>query len=183
MQCIEHVILQCAPELCKLNMKVWLMNLQHYCSSGQNVRQGILYWYSSSYYVWQYTFNVLHHCKCSIFILCLTSCKCALCLHCRHFRDISSAGDQRCPIWQRRRLRLALHLLAGITTLLQTPQTVRKGKFSFPSPTLIFAYWNYPPYDIRYASMYIIPSNVDPCIRWGRNVLARMIEPTLYFLT
>ena len=66
---------------------------------------------------------------------------------------------------------------------LKTPQTVRKGKFSFPSPTLIFAYWNYPPYGIRYASMYIIPSNVDPCIRWARNVLPRMIEPALCFLT
>ena len=53
----------------------------------------------------------------------------------------------------------------ALQPLLKTPQMVKKGKFSFPSPTRIFAYWNYPPYDIRYASMYIIPSNVDPCIR------------------
>ena len=131
MQYIEHVILQCAPELCKLNVKVWLMNLQHYCSSGQNVWQGILYWYSSSDYVWQYTFNVLHHCKCFIFRLGLTSYKCALCLHCRHFRDVLSAGDQRCPNWQRRRLCLALHLLAAITTSAQNNANRSKRQVLF----------------------------------------------------
>jgi len=53
----------------------------------------------------------------------------------------------------------------AVPPLGKTPQAVWKGKFSFSSSTLIFAYWNYPPYDIRYASMYIIPSNVDPYIR------------------
>ena len=55
---------------------------------------------------------------CIIFLSTLlnwTSYKYALCLHYRHFRDVSSTADQRCPNWQRRRLRLALHLLLGIT--------------------------------------------------------------------
>ena len=53
------------------------------------------------------------------FRLCLSSYKYALWLHCRHRRDVSSGCEQRCPNWQRRRLRLALHLLAGITTFAQ----------------------------------------------------------------
>ena len=53
------------------------------------------------------------------FRLCLSSYKCALWLHCRHRRDVSSGCEQRCPNWQRRRLRLALQLLAATTTSAQ----------------------------------------------------------------
>ena len=45
---------------------------------------------------------------------------------------------------------------------LKMPQTDPKGEFSFPSPTLNYAYLKYHPYDITYASMYEIPKNVDP---------------------
>ena len=37
-------------------------------------------------------------------------------LNCRLRRDISSGCDQRCPNWQRRRLRLALQLVPATTT-------------------------------------------------------------------
>ena len=54
------------------------------------------------------------------FRLCFSSYKCALWLHCRHRRDVSPGCDQRCPNWQRRRLCLALQLLAATTTSAQT---------------------------------------------------------------
>ena len=60
-----------------------------------------------------------------------TSYKYALCLHCRHFRDVSSTADQRCPNWQRCRLRLALHLLAGITTSAQNAANSSKRQVLF----------------------------------------------------
>ena len=50
----------------------------------------------------------------------------ALWLHCRHRRDVSADCDQRCPNWQRRRLRLALQLLPGTTTSAQNAENGHK---------------------------------------------------------
>ena len=59
-------------------------------------------------------------------------------LNCRLRRDISSSCDQRCPNWQRRRLRLALQLVAGTTTSAQKAKNGHKrqvrdtiGHFAF----------------------------------------------------
>ena len=54
------------------------------------------------------------------FRLCFSSYKCALWLHYRQTRDVSSGCDQRCPNWQRHRLRLALQLLTATTPSAQT---------------------------------------------------------------
>ena len=62
----------------------------------------------------------------------------ALFLRCRKFRNISSAGAQRCSHWQRRRLRRALHLQLGSTTSVQNAASIleRQVPFSFAQSLL-----------------------------------------------
>ena len=62
----------------------------------------------------------------NFFTLGFSSYNCAIWLHCRHRRDVSSGCDQRCPNWQRRRLRLALQLLVGTTISAQNAENGHK---------------------------------------------------------
>ena len=66
----------------------------------------------------------------NFFTLGFSSYNCALWLHCRHRRDVSSGSDQRCPNWQRRRLRLALQLLTGTTISAQNAENGLKRQVS-----------------------------------------------------
>jgi len=66
----------------------------------------------------------------NFFTLEFSSYNCALWLHCRHRRDVSSGCDQRCPNWKRRRLRLALQLLTGTTISAQNAENGLKRQVS-----------------------------------------------------
>jgi len=66
----------------------------------------------------------------NFFTLGFSSYNCALWLHCRHRRDVSSGCDQRCPNWKRRRLRLALQLLVGTTISTQNAENGHKRQVS-----------------------------------------------------
>jgi len=66
----------------------------------------------------------------NFFTLEFSSYNCALWLHCRHRRDVSSGCDQRCPNWQRRWLRLALQLLTGTTISAQNAENGLKRQVS-----------------------------------------------------
>ena len=89
----------------------------------------------------------------------------ALFLRCRKFRNISSAGAQRCSHWQRRRLRRALHLQLGSTTSVQNAASIleRQVPFSFAQSLLCIMLGTF--FSISIASMYIIHQNVEHCIR------------------